>query len=149
MLRLHNSLGPAKAALIVAAALIASAAASGAFAQDGPPLVYGVENSGASFAQPVFPDFAHLPIVRPLTDPFRSFDGTRDTSFASWEKRRNEIKASIERYEIGPKPDCSDCAISATYVPAVAPARGTLTVVVTRNGKSLSLTSGVYIPSAM
>src|SRR5262249_44807641 len=74
-----------------------------------------------------------------------------DTSFASWERRRNEIKAAIEKYEIGPKPDCSDCTITASYAPPAAGStdKGVLTVVVTRNGQSLTLTSGVFIPTEM
>src|SRR5688572_674600 len=122
-----------------------------------PPLVYDLENTGARHAPPTFPSFDQLPIIRPLTDPFAFFrrgrhEPDRDTKFASWERRRNEIKAAIEQYEIGPKPDCSDCTITATYVPPVAGtagARGVLTVVVTRNGKSLTLTSGVFIPTGM
>src|SRR6185312_13806401 len=71
------------------------------------PLVYSIENTGARYPAPVFPSFAQLPIVRPLPDPFASFDGSpRDSSIDSWEHRRNEIKAAIEKYEIGPKPDC-------------------------------------------
>src|SRR3982751_3585499 len=89
----------------------------------------------------------HLPIVRPLPDPFVSFpegphdfSRRRDTSFAGWERRRNQIKAAIEKYEIGPKPDCADCTITASYTPAAAGtnAKGVLKVVVTRNGKSLT-----------
>jgi hypothetical protein len=127
------------------------------FHHPAPPLVYDVENTGARFPAPVFPSLEQLPIVRPLPDPFVFFeqgrhgdDGRRDTSFANWERRRNEIKASIEKYEIGPKPDCSDCTITASYAPPAtgsSTGRGTLTVVVTRNGKSLTLTSGVYIPT--
>src|SRR3954465_15511637 len=122
-----------------------------------PPLVYDTENTGARYAAPIFPSFEQLPIIRPLPDPFVFFstgrhEPDRDTRFSSWERRRNEIKASIEKYEIGPKPDCSDCTITANYVPPapdVAGARGVLTVVVTRNGKSLTLTSGVFIPTGM
>jgi hypothetical protein len=123
-----------------------------------PPLVYSVENTGANFPTPVFPAFAKLPIIRPLPDPFvfvaqgpRDEAGHRDTSFASWERRRNQIKAAIEKYEIGPKPDCSDCTITASYTPPAAgsTAKGVLTVVVSRNGKSLTLTSGVHIPTGM
>src|SRR5688572_2105563 len=112
------------------------------------PLVYDVENTGARYPAPVFPSFDQLPIIRPLPDPFVFFDGRRNTSFASWERRRNEIKASIENHEIGPKPDCSDCTITASYTPPAtgSTAKGVLTVVVTRNGKSLTLTSGVYVP---
>lgn len=115
------------------------------------PLVYGVENTGARFPTPTYPSFGQLPIIRPLPDPFLFVNGSRDNTFPSWELRRNEIKAAIEKYEIGPKPDCSDCTITANYVPpatgAAASARGTLTVVVTRNGKTLTLTSGVSLPS--
>src|SRR5512145_2399912 len=89
--------------------LLVSVAALGAFAPgalaDDIPLVYDVENTGAHFPAPTFASFEWLPIVRPLPDPFRFFDGTRDTSYASWERRRNEIKASVEEWEIGPKPD--------------------------------------------
>lgn len=112
------------------------------------PLVYSAENTGARYPVPAFPPFARLPIIRPLPDPFTSFDGGhRDVSTASWERRRNEIKAAIEQYEIGPKPDCSDCTISASYTPpAPGSNTGALTVVVTRNGKSLTLNERVYIP---
>jgi (4-O-methyl)-D-glucuronate---lignin esterase len=115
------------------------------------PLVYSVENTGASYPTPVFPAFAQLPIIRPLPDPFVLFDKSpRDTSFTSWERRRNEIKAAIENYEVGPKPDCSDCTITASYTPPAAGSNtGSLAVVVTRNGKSLTLNERVYIPQAV
>ncbi len=122
-----------------------------------PPLVYDTENTGAHYAAPAFPSFEQLPIIRPLNDPFLSaskgrHEPDRDTRFASWERRRNEIKAAVEKYEIGPKPDCSDCTITANYAPPAAGTegvKGVLTVVVTRNGKSLTLTSGVFIPTGM
>ena len=156
MRRFHHQIAFAKASLSIMLLLLVSAV-PGPFAQEqttadsGIPLVYPVENTGANYAAPVFPSFAQLPIIRPLTDPFRFADGTRDASFKSWERRRNEIKAAIEKYEIGPKPDCSDCTITASYTPAAAgsTAKGVLTVVVTRNGRSLTLTSGVYIPTGM
>jgi hypothetical protein len=131
-------------------------AATGASAQEkrahdwSVPLVYQAENTGAHYSAPAFPSFERLPIIRPLPDPFRFAAGYRDTSFASWERRRNEIKAAIEKYEIGAKPDCSDCTITALYTPAAAGAvAGTLAVTVTRNGKSLTLNERVYIPQGM
>src|SRR5262245_27692381 len=147
----HNNFSLVRASLSLILLLVVSVAAVATFGQENSslPLVYGVENTGANYPAPVFPTFAQLPIVRPLTDPFRFADGTRDTSFANWERRRNEIKAAIEKYEIGPKPDCSDCAITASYTPPTPGARGVLTVAVTRNGKTLTLTSRVYIPSGM
>src|SRR5262249_15727478 len=148
----HNNFSLTRASLSLMLLLFVSVASVSTFAQENSslPLVYSVENTAANNAPPAFPDFAQLPIVRPLTDPFRFADGTRDTSFANWERRRSEIKAAIEKYEIGPKPDCSDCAITATYTPpAPGSARGSLRVVVTRNGKSLTLTSNVFIPQEM
>jgi hypothetical protein len=135
--------------------LMLLATAVGGFAQENTsnsattPLVYSLENTGSNFPQPLFPSFAQLPIIRPLPDPFVFADGHRDTSFANWEQRRNEIKASIEKYEIGPKPDCSDCTITATWVPATAPTRGTLTIKVTRNTTTITITTRCYIPAGV
>lgn len=114
-----------------------------------PPLVYDKENTGASFPKPVFPPYDQLPSTRPLPDPFVFFDGSpRDPSFASWERRRNEIKASIEKFEIGPKPDRSDLTITAVYTPSGANS-GLLTVDVLRNSnlRTLRLTSTINLPT--
>ena len=114
------------------------------------PLAYNVQNTGWFYPPPNFPSFDKLPIVRPLPDPFQFNDGFRWPWFTSWERRRNEIKAAVEKYETGPVPDCHDCTVTANYVPqASATANGTLTVNVTRGGKTLTLTSGVYIPQGM
>lgn len=153
LLRLNTCLGKATIAVVL---LLALTAARSAVAQEktwgdsGTPLVYNSENTGASFPAPNFPDFAHLPIIRPLPDAFRFADGMRDESFRSWERRRSEILAAVEKYELGPKPDCHDCTITASYTPpASGQTNGSLTVNVTRNGKMLTLTSGVYIPQGM
>ena len=173
MPRYHQNLSPAKIFLSLMLLLFVSAASPKALAQEktwadsSTPLVYGVENTGAHYPAPVFPSFEQLPIIRPLPDPFvffndgdRDDDGhgwfggsehqRRDTSFASWERRRNQIKAAIENYEIGPKPDCHDCTITATYTPAAAGSNaGSLQVVVTRNGKSVTLNERVWLPQGM
>lgn len=109
------------------------------------PLVYKAQDTGANYSDPVFPSFDQLPIIRPLPDPFRFFDGGHSTAFANWEHRRSEIMASIEKYEIGPVPDCSDCSIHSSYAPGAN--GGTLIVNVTRNGRTITLTSHVYLPS--
>ncbi len=148
----------AKASLALMLLLIVYAATPKALAQGHEntfadfftPLVYPVQNAGAFYPPPVFPSFAQLPIVRPLPDAFQFFDGTRDPEFSSWERRRNEIMAAVENYEIGPVPDCHDCTVTATWVPpAAGSSNGTLTVNVTRNGNTLTLTAGVYIPQGM
>lgn len=117
------------------------------------PLVYSVENSGATSVTPAFPSFANLPIIRPLPDPFRYIStGVRDTSFAGWEQHRNEILNGFENYMVGPKPDCHDCTITASFAyTSGSTTKGTLTVNVTRNvnGTNLTttLTSAVTLPA--
>jgi hypothetical protein len=112
-------------------------------------LVYDVENTGAHHPAPTFPSFDQLPIIRPLPDPFVFFkDGRRDTSFASWEERRNEIFGAVQKYMLGPKPDCHDCTIAASYVQNPTDAlRGTLTINVTRNGITATQSSAVTLPA--
>jgi hypothetical protein len=106
------------------------------------PLVYDVENTGVDCTKPPLPVFADLPVIKPLTDPFEWSDGSgRDTTFASWAHRRSEIKAEIENYEIGPKPDRPD-TITASFDTATS----TLTVNITVNGNTLTLTSAIILP---
>jgi hypothetical protein len=109
------------------------------FTQD-PPLVYNVEFTGIDCTKPPLPTLEDLPVIEPLTDPFEWSDGSgRDTTFESWTHRRAEIKAEIEHYEIGPKPDRPD-TISASY------ADDTLRVYVVKNGDTLTITSVVDLP---
>jgi hypothetical protein len=105
------------------------------------PLVYGVENTGASYPKPPLPTLNQLPIIQSLPDPFIWADGRgRISSVNDWLGRRAEIKAQIENYEIGQKPDRPD-TITASY------SAGKLTVNVTKNGKTLTLTSQVIFPT--
>lgn len=89
-----------------------------------------------------------MPTVKPLTDPFEWSDGSgRDTTFASWSHRRAEIKAEIENYEIGTKPDRPD-SIFADF------SNGNLIVTIIKNGQTLILNSkliylkvkGLFLP---
>jgi len=130
--------------------LLVCAANSLAQAQQ-PPLVYTVENTGASYPAPVLPDFAHSPIIRPLPDPFVFFNGTRDTTWGAFEQHRNEWMYALEQNEIGTKPNCSDCTITASYAPnTTTPTKGTLTINVTRNGNpyTLTFTAAIVLPAA-
>jgi len=105
------------------------------------PFVYDFENTYADSVQPVLPAFADLPVINPLTDPFEWSDGSgRSTRFEDWHYRRAEIKAEIEYYEIGEKPVRPE-DITASY------SDGILTVNVTVNGNTLTLTSEVILPS--
>ncbi len=135
-----------KACLPLALTLVPMASA---VAQDAPPLVYNKENTGAHHPAPTFPAFDQLPIIRPLPDPFVSFtDGTRNTSFANWERQRNEIFSAVQKYMLGPKPDCSDCTVNASFTPNPNNAlQGTLTISTTRNGVTATQTSTVTFPA--
>jgi hypothetical protein len=105
------------------------------------PWVYEIENTGANFPLPVLPSISDLPTIHPLPDPFEWSDGSgRETNFSSWSQRRAEIKAEIEQYEIGLKPDRPE-NITASY------SEGILTVNVTVNGKTLTLTSTINLPT--
>jgi len=143
-----NFIDRTKACLSLVAMLVPLVGAR-AVAGDGIPLVYSKENTGAHFPAPTFPSFDQLPIVRPLPDPFVFFkDGRRDDRFSSWERRRNEIFGAVQKYMLGPKPDCSDCTIVPTFVPSTTnPLQGTLTINVTRNGVTATQTSTVTLPA--
>lgn len=104
------------------------------------PLVYDVENTGIDCPKPPLPSFDQLPVVELLPDPFLKSDGSkRYTSFKKWACRRAEIKAEIEHYEIGPKPVRPD-SINASFENDI------LTVNITVNGNTLTLTSTVKLP---
>ena len=104
------------------------------------PLVYSVEHTGASVPKPPLPTVEQLPSIPMLTDPFAFSDGIgRVKTFADWTRRRAEIKAEIEHYEIGIKP-ARPVDIKATFVD------DTLTVVVTDRGNTVTFTSRVIMP---
>ena len=100
------------------------------------PLNYDVENRGQDLSVTA----GALKQNNYLPNPFEFTDGSYVTTFDDWSKRRNEIKADIEKYEIGAKPK-PPTNLKATY------SGGTLTVTVTENGKTITLTSKFSIPS--
>jgi hypothetical protein len=105
------------------------------------PLVSDVENTGAGCTAPPLPAPAQLTNYANLPDPFGWSNGSgRVKTFEEWKCRRNEIKKEIEKYEIGVKPE-KPANVTATY------SGGTLTVKVTENGQTLTLTSKLNIPS--
>lgn len=104
------------------------------------PLVYSKENSGASFKKTIQTEAQNLPLIEPLPDPFLfNNSSSRVQKFKEWEKRRNEILAEIEYYEIGIKPP-KPANISASF------SDSTLTVTVTENGQTLTLTANIWLP---
>lgn len=105
-----------------------------------PPLVYEKENTGDGLVAPALPGLEDLPVVEPLTDPLLWSDGSgRVKEFEEWRRRRAEIKAEIEHYEIGKKPGRPE-KLKATYK------EGMLKVEVTVKGETLTLSSRVSLP---
>lgn len=103
------------------------------------PLVYDAENSVAPF-EVTLPAMEELPVIETLPDPFAWSDGSgRSTRFADWGRRRREIGAEIQHYEIGRKPGQPD-SITAEY------GNDTLKVRITVRGETLTLTSPVILP---
>lgn len=104
------------------------------------PLVYDVENTGADCPEPYLASYSELPSIDHLPDPFEWADrrGTIE-NFSDWRCRRAEIAKELQFYEIGMKPDKPE-DIEATF------SDGTLTVDVTVNGETLTLTSNINFP---
>ncbi len=104
------------------------------------PLVYEVENTCEECSQPPLPSVENLPRINALPNPFEWSDGSGVISkFSDWKYRRAEIGAEIEKYEIGQKPVKPD-TIEASY------SDSTLTVHVTVDGETLTLTSPIILP---
>ena len=109
--------------------------------EGGIPLVYDVENTGAS-ASPVLPSRDEARKIDPLPDPLEWSDGSgRVTDFSDWSQRRGEIAKEIQHYEIGTKPTVDPSAIKASMD------GNTLKVDVTVNGETLQLSATINYPS--
>lgn len=105
------------------------------------PLVYGVENTGAS-ANPVFPTKEQAPKVEKLPDPLEWSDGSgRVKDFSDWARRRGEIAKEIQHYEIGEKPMVDSKDVEASMH------GNTLTVNVTVGGQSIHLCATITYPT--
>ena len=105
------------------------------------PFVYPMENTGASFVKPPKLSTNQMESYSMLPDPFAWSDGSgRSEDFADWEKRRNEIKAEVEYYEIGEKPEVDRDDVDATFE------NGKLTVTVKVGENIATLTSDISTP---
>lgn len=103
--------------------------------------MYDVENTGASFPSPVLSEPEQLPVVEQLPNPFMWSDGSGCIAgFADWSRRRAEIGAEIQHYEIGRKPVVPRECIQAEL------ADDTLRVTVTVGDEALTLVSQILYP---
>jgi hypothetical protein len=106
------------------------------------PGVYTTENTGADCSTPSMSAFSALTSFAALPDPFKMASGSEITSRADWRCRRAEIGAYVQQWDTGTKPaPPSTSNVTATY------AGGKLTIKVTANGASITLTEDVTIPS--
>lgn len=110
-------------------------------AQEAIPLVYDVENTGASFPEPSYPSRDELPFIEQLTDPLLFSDGSgRATDFSQWSRRRSEIANEIQHYEIGRKPSVDRKNMEASMD------GDTLLVKVSVGGQTLRLKTLILYP---
>ena len=112
-----------------------------ATAQTTPPLVFNKENTGHAIQPGVSPAPSTLSNANHrLPDPFRFQDGSRDTTYAAWERHRNEVARMVQDYEIGNRPSFDRVTSSFNK------ADSTITVHVEYSGKSMDFTSKIIIP---
>ncbi|KAJ3039999.1 hypothetical protein HDV00_011554 [Rhizophlyctis rosea] len=78
--------------------------------------------------------------VAKLNDPFTFTGGTKVTTKADWECRRQEILQLLDKFELGTKPP-KPSSVTGSY------SGTTLTVNVSNGGKSISFTATVSLPS--
>jgi hypothetical protein len=130
------------------------------WADSNTPLVYNTENTGAGlYPAPVFPEFAKLPIIRQLPDPFVFSDGVRDTRWSAQEHHRQDYLAALAQYGQGPKPECTGtsaddvlgvsyrCSETASFAFTTgSTTSGTLTINVTVVGPNGSNTLTTTVP---
>jgi hypothetical protein len=106
------------------------------------PLVYDVENTGADYPTFYLPSFSELPVIPSLPDPFEWADSSgRIVNRSDWRRRRAEIGAELQQYELGTKParpDTLEASFSADSV---------LKVTVIVGGDTLTLTSKITLPA--
>lgn len=106
------------------------------------PLVYDVENTGANYAEPEYLPFEQLKEQRELPDALAFADGSgRALDFGQWSRRRAEIGAMLQHYEVGRKP-----AVDARREVRAAMHGDTLVVDVTVGDSTLRLTSVIRYP---
>ena len=104
------------------------------------PLSYSVENTGKNCKIPELLEPKYLKKINNLPNPFEWTDASgKVTSLEEWKCRRAEIKAEIEKYEIGVKPETA--TVKASYI------NGILKIEVTDNGQTILMDSSLKLPT--
>jgi hypothetical protein len=98
-----------------------------------------VEDQGSSCTITNMPTGLLNPTNPKLPDPFTKFDGTRMTTKAEWQCRREEIIKLAEKFALGTKPAAPTVSGSVT--------NSMITVNVSNGGKSASFSATVTLPT--
>lgn len=104
------------------------------------PLVFDKENTAAEYAAPEMPPLEELEALETLPDPLEFEDGSRVKKYSQWERRRAEILAQLQHYEVGFKPETPRECIDARME------GDTLVADITVNGETLTIRSLIQYP---
>lgn len=126
------------------------------------PKVYDKENTSEGYAVPEMLSFEELPSLETLPDPLTFADGKKVRNFSQWEKRRAEIIAQLQHYEIGIKPQTPRECVSAELrhgepqlpdfsnspfpMPKMPVAKDTMIVSVTVDGNTMQIHCPIIYP---
>lgn len=124
--------------LKLASAIIIAAGISAACSDI--PLVFDKENTAAEYAAPAMPPLEELEALETLPDPLEFEDGGRVKKYSQWERRRAEILAQLQHYEVGFKPETPRECIDARME------GDTLVADITVNGETLTIRSLIQYP---
>lgn len=124
--------------LKLASAIILAAGISAACSDI--PLVFDKENTAAEYVAPEMPPLEELEALETLPDPLEFEDGGRVKKYSQWERRRAEILAQLQHYEVGFKPETPRECIDARME------GDTLVADITVNGETLTIRSLIQYP---
>ena len=126
------------------------------------PKVYDQENTSEGYAIPEMPAFDQLPALETLPNPLTFADGKKVKHFSQWEKRRAEIIAQLQHYEIGVKPQTPRECVNAELrhgepripeltdspfpMPKMPVAKDTMIVSVTVDGNTMQIHCPIIYP---
>lgn len=130
-----------KTSRLISIALLVAGLLSACTSDKEIPLVFDKENTASVYDAPKMLDLPDLPVVETLPDPFMFSDGKgKVTKYSQWERRRAEILAELEYYEVGSKPETPRKCVKAHM------SGDTLVVDVTVNGETLTIHSFIQYP---
>lgn len=104
------------------------------------PFVFDKENTAAEYAAPAMPPLEELEALETLPDPFEFEAGGRVKKYSQWERRRAEILAQLQHYEVGFKPETPRECIDARME------GDTLVADITVGGETLTIRSLIQYP---